>query len=110
MNAGGSILLKIGARQLGDLSGLALPELIFKLITNFYLIGGITLFALNVISYFLALSRINLSIAYPIMVTGGIVIITLFSYFALKENLTILQISGLALVIAGIALVTWQTA
>jgi multidrug transporter EmrE-like cation transporter len=60
--------------------------------------------------YFAALTRLNLSVAYPIMVAGGIVIVVSASVFALGEAITPLQAVGLALLVLGIALVGHRTA
>jgi multidrug transporter EmrE-like cation transporter len=102
LNAVANILLKIGATRLG---GLEEPHLLARLVSDYYLFAGLLLFALNVMFYFAALTRLNLSVAYPIMVAGGIVIVVSVSVFALREAVTPLQIVGLALLILGIAFV-----
>jgi small multidrug resistance pump len=102
LNAAANILLKIGAMRLGDFQA---PGLIGRLATDYYLLAGLFLFGLNVVFYFVALTRLNLSVAYPIMVAGGIVIVVLVSVFALQEVVTPLQAWGLALLVLGIALV-----
>jgi multidrug transporter EmrE-like cation transporter len=65
----------------------------------------LSLFALNVGFYVLALTRLNLSVAYPIMMAGGVVIIIAVSVLLLHETLTTRQAVGLFLLIAGIVLV-----
>lgn len=102
LNATANILLKIGAAQLG---GLDEPNLVRRLITNYYLPAGLSVFALNVVFYVLALTRLNLSVAYPIMMAGGVVIIVAASILLLHETLTIRQTLGLLLLIVGIVLV-----
>ena len=69
LNATANILLKIGAARLG---GLDEPNLVGRFITNYHLLAGLSLFALNVVLYILALTRLNLSVAYPIMMAGGV--------------------------------------
>ena len=85
--------------------GLEAPDLAGRLITNYYLLAGLSLFALNVVFYLLALTRLNLSIAYPIMMAGGVVIIVAVSVLLLQEALTLRQAVGLLLLIVGIVLV-----
>ena len=102
LNATANVLLKIGATRLG---GLDAPDLAGRLITNYHLLAGLSLFALNVVFYLLALTRLNLSIAYPIMMAGGVVIIVAASVLLLQEALTIRQVVGLLLLIVGIVLV-----
>lgn len=102
LNATANVLLKVGAARLG---GLEEPNLVGRLITNYHLLAGLSLFALNVVFYVLALARLNLSIAYPIMMAGGVVIIIAVSVLLLHETLTTRQAVGLFLLIAGIVLV-----
>jgi multidrug transporter EmrE-like cation transporter len=102
LNATANILLKIGATHLGSLAG---PNFIGRLATNYHLLAGLALFALNVLFYVLALTRLNLSIAYPIMMAGGVAIVVSASILLLQEALTNRQVIGLSLLIVGIVLV-----
>ena len=102
LNAGANILLKIGAGRLGRLDE---PGLIGRLATDWFLIAGVLLFALNVVFYIAALTRLNLSLAYPIMVAGGLIIVVSASVLMLREALTLSQMVGLALLVLGIGLV-----
>jgi multidrug transporter EmrE-like cation transporter len=102
LNAAANLLLKIGAVRLG---GLEQPALLARLLSNPYLAAGLLLFALNVVFYIAALTRLNLSVAYPIMVAGGIVIVVAGAALGLQESVTPRQTLGLALLVVGIALV-----
>jgi multidrug transporter EmrE-like cation transporter len=102
LNATANVLLKIGAARLG---GLEEPNLVGRLVTNPHLLAGLSLFALNVVFYVLALARLNLSIAYPIMMAGGVVIVVAVSVLLLHEVLTARQGVGLFLLLVGIVLV-----
>ena len=108
LNASANILLKLGSGRLSELKGLSMLEIVPRLLTNFYLMIGLAFFALNVLFYASALNRLNLSIAYPIMMAGGIVIITVFSTLYMKETLTFIQYAGISLIAVGIILVTAQ--
>jgi multidrug transporter EmrE-like cation transporter len=107
LNALANMLLKAGAARLG---GLAEPHLVQRVLGNPYLLLGLLLFALNVGFYLAALTRLNLSVAYPVMVAGGLVIVVLGSTLWLRETVTPLQWSGVALLAVGIVLVTWRPA
>lgn len=102
LNAIANVLLKMGAGRLGDLSA---PGLLGRLAGDVHLLAGLLLFALNVVFYLVALTRLNLSVAYPIMVAGGIVIVVAASVLLLREQLSASQGVGLALLLAGIVLV-----
>jgi multidrug transporter EmrE-like cation transporter len=106
LNATANILLKIGAARLGMLSE---PGLIGRLATNYPLLAGLVLFALNVVFYVAALTRLNLSVAYPVMMAGGIIIVVTVSTFFLREVVTTPQLVGLALLVLGILLVAHRS-
>ncbi|HPQ40249.1 MAG TPA: SMR family transporter [bacterium] len=88
------------------------PTLIDKL-TGLYLswpfLGGLVLFGLNLVFYTQALGKMNLSIAYPIMVGTGFAIIGLTSYFLFHERLSVLQVTGILLILIGVILVARHT-
>ena len=106
LNASANILIKIGAEraEAANLGSMPLIAQGLTLASNWQLIVGLILFASNVGFYALALKDINLSIAYPIMTSGGFLIISLFSVFFLREHLTPIQIGGIAMIALGIAM------
>jgi multidrug transporter EmrE-like cation transporter len=106
LNATANVLLKGGAAQLGSLGE---PGFATRLIGNHQLLGGLALFALNVVFYVAALARLDLSIAYPIMVAGGIVIVVAASVLHLQEAVTVQQLIGIGLLLLGIVLVSGRT-
>jgi multidrug transporter EmrE-like cation transporter len=103
LNALANVALKIGA---ADLPAWRDPALLPRLFANGYLILGIALFGLNVLVYATALTRVNLSVAYPVMVAGSMIVVVLLSTTWLREPVTWVQLSGIALLILGIVLVT----
>ncbi len=106
LNATANILLKIGAARL-TIPGEA--GFIGRLATNYPLLAGLILFALNVVFYVAALTRLNLSVAYPVMVAGGIIIVVSVSVLFLREAVTTSQLVGLALLVLGILLVAHRS-
>ncbi|WP_437908519.1 EamA family transporter [Sorangium sp. So ce327] len=109
-NATANILMKLASRRVPSMEGLSLVEKCLALVTNYHLVLGLVLFASNILFYVLALKRINLSIAYPIMSSGGFLLISVFSVYVLHETLTALQIGGIVLIAAGIALLAYNIA
>ncbi|CAN92295.1 putative Conserved membrane protein [Sorangium cellulosum So ce56] len=109
-NATANILMKLASRRVPSMEGLSLVEKALALVTNYHLVLGLVLFASNILFYVLALKRINLSIAYPIMSSGGFLLISVFSVYFLHETLTGLQIGGIVLIAAGIALLAYNIA
>ena len=67
---------------------------------------GVTLGGINAFFYARSLARIRLDIAYPIFSAGSIVLVTLASILVFSEAFSLKQAIGIAVVLAGIALVT----
>lgn len=106
LNAAANVLMKIGAIHSGKAAlASGFSEKVILFIKNPYLLFGIFLFGLNIIFYFFALTKIKLSIAYPIMTSGGFLIISIVSVLFFKESLSSLQIFGIILLAIGITLV-----
>ena len=110
LNASANIMLKLGAGKLGPLKdpNLSLVEKIPHLLTNYVLILGLGSFALNIVFYTIALSKLKLSIAYPIMTVGGVFIITTFSALSLKESLNGIQYTAIVLITIAIGMLASQ--
>jgi len=56
-------------------------------------------------AYGYVLSKMNLSIAYPLMTSIGFLIVTLVSWVFLKETITLIQIGGFILILLGVWMV-----
>jgi multidrug transporter EmrE-like cation transporter len=69
------------------------------------IISGILCFALALIAYSYVLSKMNLSVAYPIMTSAGFILIGFISWLFFKETITFVQLIGFGFLIIGIWLV-----
>lgn len=104
-NAVANICLKLGAAQFDrGISNLIKDPLIF--LKNGYVMIGIIFFAVALVLYTLVLARMNLSVAYPMMVSIGFVIVLSYSVFFLHEQLVWWQWLGIALVASGVILLS----
>ena len=101
------LLIKKGALVLGDLelSFSSFLSLIPKVLQNIWLMVGIFLFGTAFLLWVLILSKFQLNIAYPVVVSLNICFITIISWFLLKEYLALIQILGIVIIIFGIFLV-----
>ncbi len=103
---GTQLCLKKAVLSFGELS-LSLSNflpIISKLIKSGWLWLCAFLFAIGFVGYFTLLSKIELGTAYPIVVSGGIVLTALVSWFVFKEQISLAQVIGIALIILGIGL------
>ncbi|OGC82420.1 MAG: hypothetical protein A2V81_00705 [Candidatus Abawacabacteria bacterium RBG_16_42_10] len=102
-NATANILMKLGA---GRIKTFALNVAgIKEFILNPFVVTGIISFGITLILYTYVLSKMNLSIAYPLMTATGFLIVTTFSVFYLKEVVLMPQIIGMVLVVGGLWLI-----
>lgn len=109
LNATANLLLKFAARDLGptqDLLADGWGHAIKAMAGCPRLILGILFFALNVPLYFLALQKLKVSLAYPIMIGGAFaIIVTVASFSGLNEQLSAFQWLGVGIVLIGVILV-----
>ncbi len=94
-------MLNIGTFRFSA-SGIA--SIFLQVIRNGWLMAGVILMALGLMFYVIALTRLRLNLVYPIFVTGGITLVTLGSFFILKEPLHLAQVLGMLLIVWGIFL------
>ena len=103
LNAGANVLMKVGSNAAGRLGENAS---FWTRTTNFLnaaTIAAIVLFAANVLAYRKALDNLSVSVAYPIMVASGMVLITLVAATPLLgERIAIRHIAGMVLVAMGV--------
>ena len=107
LNAAANVMLKVGAKTAG---ALATDASLWAKVINFLNMAtvlAIVLFAANVIVYRKALDNLDVSVAYPIMVSLGLVLVTVAAVTlpTLSEKVTAGQIGGMVLIAAGIWLV-----
>jgi len=104
LNAGANVLMKIGATIADPISNEApFVTRVFNFL-NAPTIWGIGLFAGNVLVYRKLLEKLNISVAYPIMVSSGLVLVTLAAATLplLSEKVSLAQAAGMALIAAGV--------
>lgn len=88
LNTLAQVLLKLGA-------GLNL--------LNPYLIGGIFSYGLSTLVYITLLSKINLSIAYPVVIGLTVIATTMAGAILLREQVTPVAWIGIGLMLSGIS-------
>ena len=100
------IFLKKGVLNLTDLdlSFSSLSKLFFSIFQNKWLFLGASLFVFSFVFYLFVLSKLQLSLAYPVMVSAGIVLVAIGSWAFFQEQISQWQVLGIFLIIFGIFL------
>ena len=103
----GQVMLKKGMLSLGPLT-LTAKDLIgtaLKIGTNPFVFFGLAIYVSGIIFCLVALSRVDLSFAYP-FASLSYVLMMIASWIFFKENITLLRVAGSLVIIAGVWLVS----
>ncbi|MBI5700315.1 EamA family transporter [Candidatus Saganbacteria bacterium] len=101
----GQVLMKQGMNNFGTFP---IKELIYKIIPMFsspWVISGFVLFGVSSIFWLAVLSRMELSLVYP-MVSIAYVLVALISMFVFKENVSMIRWTGIAVICVGVFLIS----
>ncbi|MDG4552544.1 MAG: SMR family transporter [Candidatus Contendobacter sp.] len=105
LNAAAQLLLKAGTNTLGVITPTAanaLP-LTWTVVTNPHFLGGFACYGVSVLVWILALSRVPVSIAYP-MLSIGYVVNALAAWYLFDEMLSGGRWLGIGFIIIGVYL------
>src|SRR5690606_10822799 len=106
LNAAAQLLLKAGMTQIGHFDfnlHNALP-IGLKVIANPPIVTGLAFYVISVGVWLLVLSRVQVSVAYP-MLSIGYIVNAIAAYYLFGEPLTAVRILGIFIIIAGVYLV-----
>ena len=95
--------MKAAATQAG---GGAAKGLLMRLFTEPYLVAGVACFGIALAFYSVALTKFELSVAYPLMTSVGLLLVFGFSILGFKESLHLSKIVGTLLILAGVVFLT----
>jgi multidrug transporter EmrE-like cation transporter len=106
LNAVAQLLLKAGA---GSLAGLELRAsnavlIAARLLTSTPILAGLVCYALSVVVWILALAKVEVSVAYP-MLSVGYVVNALAAWWLFGENLSGARMAGIGVILLGVWLV-----
>jgi multidrug transporter EmrE-like cation transporter len=106
LNAVAQLLLKAGTNAIGhfDFELRNLFPIGWQAITEPHILGGLMCYVVSVVVWILALSRVPVSIAYP-MLSIGYAVNALAAYWLLGESLSALRMGGIFVVIVGVFLI-----
>lgn len=103
LNATAQLLLKKAMTNLGELN--LSVAFVIKGVFNPYILGGLGVYAISIVSWLIVLAKVNVSVAYPFLALG-FVFSVLVAYFAFNEPLTAYKIIGIALICVGLVFLT----
>ena len=107
LNAAAQLFLKAGTNTLGVVSfstGEWLSQAA-RVGLNPHIIGGMLCYAFSLVAWVMALSRVPVSIAYP-MLSIGYIVTAIAAYFLFGESLGLSRWLGIAFIIIGVWLIS----
>lgn len=106
LNAAAQLLLKAGTNAVGhfDFTAANIVPIGTRLALEPHILGGLACYVVSVVVWILGLSRVEVSIAYP-MLSIGYIINALAAWFLFGESLTAQKLVGIGFIVVGVFLV-----
>jgi len=106
LNAVAQLMLKAGTNAIGafQFSTANLAPIGWKVATQPFILGGLACYVVSVVVWILALSRVEVSIAYP-MLSVGYVVNAVAAYFLFGEAMGVQRLVGIGIIILGVYIV-----
>ncbi len=107
LNAAAQLLLKAGTRHIGEFA-FSMENVVpigWRLATEPHILGGLACYAISVVAWIMVLSRVEVSLAYP-MVSFGYIVTALASWWLFGETLSVERIAGIFVIMFGVFLIT----
>jgi multidrug transporter EmrE-like cation transporter len=107
LNAGAQLLLKAGTNSVGvfEFSRDNIVPIGWKLATEPHIVGGLACYVISVVVWVMALSRVEVSVAYPLL-SVGYVVNAIAAWYLFGEAVTPMRLTGIGVIIIGVCLVT----
>ena len=106
LNAAAQLLLKAGTNAVGHFEFSlenALP-VGMRLALEPHIMGGMACYVVSLVVWIMGLSRVEVSVAYP-MISIGYMINAVAAWYLFGESLTALRLTGIGFIIVGVFLV-----
>ena len=106
LNAAAQLLLKAGTNSIGHFafSRDNILPIGLKLAVEPHIAGGLACYVVSVVVWILALSRVEVSIAYP-MLSIGYVVNAIAAWYLFGEAVTVSRLVGIGIIIIGVYIV-----
>lgn len=105
LNAGAQLLLKAGVNAVGhfDFTRANIVPIGLKLATQAPIIGGLACYVISVGVWIVGLSRVDVSVAYP-MLSLGYVVNAFAAWYLFGEALSLHRLAGIAIILVGVVI------
>lgn len=107
LNAGAQLLLKAGTNAVGrfEFTAANILPIGMKLAFEPHILGGLGCYVVSVVVWILGLSRVDVSVAYPLL-SVGYIINAVAAWYLFGESLSAQKFVGIGFIIVGVFLVS----
>ena len=107
LNAAAQILMKSGTNAIGyfEFSMANVLPVGWKLATEWHIVAALFCYALSVVIWVLALSRVQVSIAYPLL-SLGYVVNAVAAWYLFNEAFNPAKVVGMGIIILGVVIIS----
>ena len=107
LNAAAQILMKAGTNAVGyfEFSVENMLPIGWKLATEWHIATALFCYALSVVVWVLALSRVPVSIAFP-MLSMAYIVTAVAAWYLLGEPLSVTKLVGISVIILGVIIIS----
>ena len=107
LNTCAQLLLKAGTNQLGVISFTLnnFWSLLLKIGFEYHILGGLFCYAISVVVWIMALSRVEVSVAYP-MLSIGYIVNLIAAWWLFGEMITLSRLGGICAIMVGVYLIS----
>lgn len=107
LNAIAQLSLKQGMRQIGhfEFTPAILWNMAWQIGTNYFVVFGLVCYLVSVAFWLLALSRVDVGFAYP-MLSIGYIVTAIAAYYLFGEDLTPVRVAGIAVIMVGVFMIS----
>lgn len=106
LNAAAQLLLKAGTNAVGhfEFTGANIVPVGLRLALEPHILGGVSCYVVSLVVWIMALSRVEVSIAYP-MLSIGYLVNAVAAWYLFGETLSALRLTGIGFIVVGVFLV-----
>ena len=107
LNAAAQILMKAGTNSIGyfEFNMANIVPIGWKLATEWHIVLALFCYALSVIIWILALSRVPVSIAFPLL-SMAYIVTAVAAWYLLGEALSLTKVAGIVVIILGVIIIS----
>lgn len=107
LNAVAQLLMKAGTNAFGsvEFSAATLIPTLWRLMTEWHVISALGCYGASVVIWVVALTRVPVSVAYP-MLSLGYVVNALAAWWLLGETLNPTKIAGIVIILIGVGVMS----